>query len=372
MAFGTAKKTTTELLILESDQVDLSKASYAQELSFTALDEETSTFTVTMDRTLFRKPLEIIMMVLEANGFAPNFENLLSCFDTLTHGVRIKALDRPDSDEPHTPRIFIPSLNFQLPAKNRVGYLLKKFYAEIEGYELELARLRTGEIDDTGNKKQSREQLKKELERVMGENGRLQNSVNQLTQQLAQAMKSQAHVTKALETNNIIPPQLKPVTVREISLQERTVTMKSGRATYVVPLFFLRAMPKVGDPCMLNMKDDRIVDAYFYETPGREFEVEMAQVLHVQAPDVKVRDTKRKTHVWTAKHESESEALTQIKRGSKVVLHSIDGFHIKLTPVADQKADLWTYAVQEHSTIFQVERARQTDLNALPLFKGKG
>ncbi len=370
MAFGARK--TSELLITESDQVDLSKASYAQDLTFTALDEETTTFTVTMDRIHFRKPLDIIIAVLEANGFAANFENLLSCFDTLVHGVRIKAVDKPTSSEgPHTPRSFIPCLNFQLPAKHKVGYLLKKFYADIESYEMEIARLRTGELDDSGNKKQSREQLKKELERLQTDNGRLQNSVNQLTLQLSLAMKSQAHVTKALESNNIIPPQLKPVTVREVSLQDRTVTMKAGRSTHVVPMHYLKALPKVGDPCLLNIKDDRIIDTYFYESAGREFQREMAEVLHVMDQSCKVRDSKRRTHIWTAKHESEADVLRQLQRGSKVVLYSIDDFNVKLSPVAVQKPEFWTQIVHEHSTIFQVERAMQSSPNTLPLFKGK-
>jgi hypothetical protein len=368
LAFG-AKK-TSEQLILENDQADLSKASYSPDLSFTALDEETDTFSVTVDRVHFRKPLEIVLAVLEANGYASNFENLLSCFDTMVHSVRIRAADRGNS-ETVTARSFIPSLSFQLPSKSKVGFLLKKFYAEIEAYELDIARLRANDQDEAGNKKQSREQMKRDLERLQTENARLQSNVVQLTEQLAQAMKSQAHVTKALESNNIIPPQLKPVLVREISLQERTVTMKAGRSSYTIPIFFLRTMPKIGDPCFLNIKDDQIVDAYFYESPGREFHHEMAEVLHVTEESCKIRDSHRKTMIWTVKHPQEAQVFTELKRGSKVILASIDDVIVKLSLVVDQNTDRWSQFVLEKQTVFQLEMDRKGDSSVLPIFDEK-
>ncbi len=368
LAFG-AKK-TTEQLILESDKADLSKASYNSELSYTALDEETETFTVTVDRVHFRKPLEVVLAVLEANGFATNFENLCSCFDTMVHSVRIRAADK-SQDEMLSARSFIPCLSFQLPSKNRAGFLLKKFYTEIEAYELDIARLRAGEQDEAGKTKQSREQLKRDLERLQSENNRLQATVNQLTEQLAHAMKSTAHVTKALESNNIIPPQLRPVLVREISLQERTITLKSGRTSYTLPIIFLRSMPKIGDPCFLNIKDDQIIDAYFYESPGRNFHQEMAEVLHVEEQSCKLRNSQRKTLIWTVKHPQEAHVFAQLKRGSQVILSSIDDVVVKLSLVLNQNSGYWTHIVQEKQTVFQLEMDRKTETAALPIFDGK-
>lgn len=368
MAFG-AKK-TSEQLVTESDKADLSKASYSSDLSFTALDEETETFTVTVDRVHFRKPLEIVLAVLEANGFATNFENLCSCFDTMVHSVRIRAAERA-GDETVTAKSFIPSLSFHLPSKNRVGFLLKKFYSEIEAYELDIARLRAGEQDEAGNKKQSREQLKRELEILKSENARLQSNVNQLTEQLAMAMRSQAHVTKALESNNIIPPQLKPVLVRELSLQERTITLKSGRTSYTLPIFFLRFMPRIGDPCFLNIKDDQIVDAYFYESRGLDFHQEMAEVLHVEEQSCKIRTNQRKTLIWTVRHPQEAQVFSQLKRGSKVILSSFEGVPVKLSLVLNQDTGYWTHIVQEKQTVFQLELDRKSEAAALPTFDGK-
>ncbi len=368
LAFG-AKK-TTEQLILESDQADLSKAGYAPDLSYTALDEESDTFTVTVDRVHFRQPLEVVLAVLEANGYAANFENLLSCFDTMVHSVRIRANERSSGDL-LSARSFIPCISFQLPSKNKVGFLLKKFYAEIEAYELDIARLRAGEQDEAGNKKQTREQMKRDLERLQNENARLQANIARLTEQLAHAMKSQAHVTKALESNNIIPPQLKPVLVREISLQERTITLKAGRTSYVLPIFFLQTMPKIGDPCFLNIKDDQIIDAYFYENPGVEFQKDMAEVLHVEGDSCKLRDSQRQIHIWTVKNPQEAEVFTRLRRGSKVILSSMDGVLVKLSLVVDQSTGYWTHIVQEKQTTFQLEMERKSDPDALPNFDGK-
>jgi hypothetical protein len=368
--FGTRK--TSELLITESDQVDLSKARYSLDLSFTGLDEDSSRFCVTMDRIPFHKPLDIVMTVLEANGFASNFENLLSCFDSLVQGVRIRTADKGESIYQHIAKAYNPCLSFQLPSKERVGFLLKKFYGEIEAYELELARLRTDELGDPAAKKQSRDQLKREIERLQVENGRLQSRVDQLTGQLAQTMKSEAHVTKALESNKIIPPQLRAVIVREISLQDRSVTMKSGRSSYVVPMFMLRTLPKIGDPCLLNLKGEEVIDSYFYESPGSDFETEMADVLHVSEGSCKLRDAKRKTHVWSAKYPQEVAIIGEIKRGSKVIMSSYGEVIVKLSVVSEQKSSLWTQPIQEKSTVFQVERSRQADSASLPIFDRKG
>lgn len=368
MAFGGKKN--SERLITEGDQVDLSKAVYSPDLSFTALDEETSTFTVTTDRVHFHKPLEIIMTVLEANGFASNIENLLACLDSLGQGVRVRAPESANADAGPIPvKYYIPCLNFQLPSKNKVGVLLKKFYAEIEGYELELAKLRGVEPDENGKKEKSREQLKRDVERLQIENSRLQATVNQLTEQLTHSMRSHSHVAKALESNNIIPPQLRPVLVREISLENRTVTLKAGRSSYVMPMALLRDLPKITDPCLVNIKDDKVIDAYFYETAGRAFEEDLAEVLHVEDQTCKLRDSRRKTHIWTAKHEEEGRLFPQIKRGSKVIISSIDGAIIKVNLVVEQDLGIWTQLVQDKQTTFQLERDR--DAATLPIFDGK-
>jgi hypothetical protein len=368
LAFGAKKN--SEQIILESDQADLSKASFAPELSHTDLDAESDIFTVTVDRVHFRKPLEVVLAVLEANGYANNFENLLSCFDTMVHSVRIRAADRPHG-EAFVARSYIPCISFQLPSKNKRGFLLQKFYGEIEAYELDIARLRAGDPDESSHKKPSREQLKRDLERLQTDNARLLSNVAQLTEQLAKAMRSEAHVTRALESNNIIPPQLRPVLVREISLQERTITMKSGRTGYVLPIFFLRTMPKIGDPCFLNIKDDQIIDAYFYEKPGRDFQLEIAEVLHVEEPSCKLRDSERKNLVWTVKHPEEAQVFAQLRRGSKVILSRIDGVIVKLSLIVDQNSGRWTEAVQDKQTVHQLEMARKADAAALPVFDGK-
>ena len=139
----------------------------------------------------------------------------------------------------------------------------------------------------------------------------------------------------------------------------------------MIPLYFLPSLPKVGQPCLLNIKDDHIIDTYFYEAPGREFHVEIAEVLHVSEQGCKLRDADRKTYIWSAKHSQEVKLFSQIKRSSKVIISSIDDVIIKLSLVAEQQSNVWTQLVQEQNTIFQIERARKADPTSLPIFDGK-
>ncbi|MCX6127687.1 MAG: hypothetical protein NTX25_01320 [Proteobacteria bacterium] len=346
-------------LIFKADQLDLSKASYNSDLSSTDLDPESSSFHVTVDRLLFQKPLDMILTVLDANGFAKNFENILSCFDSLTQGLRIIALEKSPPEAPIQVKSFIPCLSFQLPSKGKVGVLLKKFYSEVESYELELAKLRGKIPQGEADKNKSREALKNELDRLKADHSSLQSKCKLLSMQLSMAMKSQASVTKALESNNIIPPQLKSVLVREIRLQERTVLLKSGRSSFFLPMALLQSLPKPGDACLLNLKDELIIDAYFYEAAGRPFVKEIAEVLHVRENSCKIRTSNRKTEVWTALNDLELQSLAKIKRGSKLIISIIDSVILKIAPLGEEQRNIWSHLVQEKQTIFQLESARQ-------------
>jgi hypothetical protein len=357
-----------ERVIAEKDQVDLSRASYAEELSSIAMDEAKETFHVTWDRASFRKPLEIISAVLDAHGYALNFENLIACLDSAVLGARVRLTE--DEDIPQKAKAFLPCLSFEMPSKNRVGFLLKKFYSEIEHYERELARLREG--DPTTPGKGNRDQLKREIERLQAENLQLTSKLQELTSRLAEAMRSQAHVVKALETQNIIPPQLKLGVVRELSLADRTVMLKVGRSQYVAPLAILHQIPKPGEPCLINFKDDAVIDLYCFENQGRPFHREMAEVLFVGEKSCKIRDSQRRSHVWQAQHDWEVEQLRTLNRGTKVILHSIDKVTIKISVIIDPDAELIKSSVQEKITMFQLEQMRQQDATDSDPPHGKG
>jgi hypothetical protein len=361
-------KKTVECVIAEMDQVDLSRANYTAELSSIGIDEVKEHFHVTWDRASFHKPLDIISKVLDANGYALNFENLIACLDSAILGARVRV-----SDDEHIPRkakAFIPCFSFEMPKKNRIGFLLKKFYKEIEHYESELARIREGDPAHPG--KANREHIKQEIERLQRENAQLTSRLQELTSRLAESVRSQAHVTKALEKQNIIPPGLKSGVVRDLSLVERTVTLKAGRTHYTIPLVLLLEIPKPGEPCLIKFKDDTVTNIYCYEQQGRPFHQEIGEVLFVGEKSCKIRDSHRKNILWQALNDSEIQQLRTLKRGNKVILYSIDDIAIKISLVLDPDAERIKSGVQEKIALFQLEQSRQINFSDVETSNGKG
>ncbi len=359
LVFDTKKQ--QEQVVTQAERVNLTKASYSPVLSSIVMDEDSASFHATWDRVTFRTPLEVIQTVLEANGFAKNFENILSCLDSFVLAVRVKSPERAAEDLPIQAKSFLPCVSFELPTKKNQGPLLKKFYAEIESYESEIARLKIGELSSDKGSPSSREQMKKELARLEDENEKLQLKIQDLAEQLAQSMRSQAHVAKALESQNIIPPQLKTAVVREISIKERKVYLKSGRSNYAVPLALLQAVPKPGDHCLINIIKDLIVAVYFYETQGKAFTRQLGEVLYVEGQSCKVRSSSRRTYRWDATADWEQSMLATLERGSTVILYLMDEILIKMSVVIDPGCEHFMQKIQEKQTIFQLEQANASE-----------
>lgn len=344
-----------EYIVVHEHQVDLSRASYAPELSSTDLDADTGRFHATMDRVVFKKPLEIITMVLEANGFVINLENLLACFDSYTLGAKIKMGEKYQAEQRPAPRHFLPCVQFELPNRSKKGALLKQFYAEIESYEMEIARLQDGDPKKAGEKAKSREQIKKEMERLLAENSKLKSQVGELSQKLAEAVKTQVTVERALESHNIIPPQLRSATVREINFHDRTILLKANRSSLSLPMALLRSMPAVGDPCLVHIDEGRILGAFFYNKEGRAFTQELADVLYVGEGFCKLRTSRRRMFNLNPQNDTEKELISTLKRGTKIILHSIDYHLIRFEKVEMPPEDGFAHRVQDKIAMHQLE-----------------
>jgi hypothetical protein len=356
LVFGNKK--LDEQFVIEKDQVDLSKAIYSEELSSIAIDPEAQNFQLTWDRISFRRPLELISTVLESQGFANNFENLLSCLDSMIVGVRVGLPEKTSAEGPKQAKSFLPSLSFQLPSKAKVGIILKKFYAEIESYEAELRTLREKQPSSKIKLERNQEILERENERLKAQTAELKQRVELLTGELSHAQRSQAHTAKALETGNIIPPQLKIAVVRELSLTERMLYLRVGRHNFAVPMTMLMALPKLGDSCLLQIINDEIVDVFFHESKGQPFERDLATVLYVDKNACKLRDSRRRILSWQAQNEWETQQLKQLRRGFKLITYSVNGILLRFSLVRDPKADHLQQLVQEEITIYQIEQEK--------------
>lgn len=348
-------KKNFEYIVVHEHQVDLTKASYAPELTSTDLDEDTGRFHATVDRVLFKKPLEIVTKVLEANGFVINLENLLAALDHFTLVTKISLNERFQAEQTPSVRHFLPCIQFELPNKSKKGSLLKQFYAEIESYELEIARLQDGDDKKPGEKAKSREQLKREFERLQMENAKLKGQVGELSQKLGDAIKSQVSVERALESHNIIPPQLRAATVREINFHDRTILLKANRTNVPVPMALLHELPAIGDACLVHIEDSATRGVFFYQKEGRAFDVEVAEVLYCGEDFCKIRNGQRRVFNLHAQNDVEKSIAARLKRGDKILLHSIDGHLIRFEDLRMPLSDRFTHRVQEQIALHQLE-----------------
>lgn len=360
-----AKKLLEEIVV-DDDKVELSRAAYSPELSSTDLDGETGTFHVTLDRILFKKPVDVAITVLNAHGYAINLENILSCLDQFVLGAKVKAPERSDGEGRALVKNFLPCAHFTLPNKSKIGNLLKLFYSEIQGYEQEIARLQDGELKKDGEKQKSREQLMREIERLSGENTRLQTKLNDLSSQLTEALRFQANANRALASQNIIPPQLRLAQVRELIFAERSVLLRSGRTNISLPMALLETLPKQGESCLVNIVDGTALGAFFYESKGQPFEKDWADILVAKPEVCKVRDSQRRQHVLRAQNEAETELFRQLKRGQKVCLYRAAEVIIRIEAMNAARPEIFTREMREAIALFQISQNAESPLEALP------
>ena len=333
-----------ELIVTEPKEVDISKAAYYPQLGSADLDEDTKIFHATIDRVVFQKPTEIISKVLAANGFSLNLENILACIDHFSIGAKVKLHAKSNGDLPSA-KYFLPCIQFPFPNKRKIGSTLKQFYQEISKYEEELSRLQ--KPGTSKGKKKDATQLSKELEKIKDENKALKMKINELATKLSQSRKSAASAEKAMVSQKILPPELRIATVTNISFSDRLVSLKAGRSSFSLPMSNLHALPNTNDPCLLTVRDGVIHDSFFYRGPNTPLNAKIASVLFVDASLCKVRDNERK--IWLIKSSSQNESLMfqNLKRGGRVLLHTVDNHVIRLTKIDSDSEMRWVRAAQE-------------------------
>lgn len=347
------------------DLVDLSRAMYSPSLSSTSMDEETRTFYVTMDKVTFKKPLEIITAVLDANGYALNLENILACFDEFTVAARVQLTSRKSGDGTPLAKDFMPCIQFQLPDKEKVGPVLQRFYSEIENYEDQLAQLAQKSVTRIKqNPKKDLSENSKDLERLKDDNSKLKAQVEELSARLAEAAKFQANANKALASQNIMPPNLRLATVREINWEERTVLVKVARTAYLVPMCLLFTLPKPGDSCLLHLEDGKLLGAFCLGRESTRWRLEEAHVLAIENSSCKLRDARRKIHTIPAKNEEEKRLFQGFRRHEKLVVYIFGEHIVRIEKLADIGHRQHLHRVQEAIACHQLqeqvaEEARQ-------------
>ncbi len=325
----------TEQILETEDQADLGKASLSLQLSSTGFDEERQEFHVSLDRALFKDPVTIISTVLEANGYVLNLENILASLDQF----KFVPLAKVNQRSPHpVAKSYLPCIKFQLPSKSQVGPTLRRFYDEIQHYEVAINELQQ---QNTAPLRQSRrpDSHKEQVMKLEEENKVLKKEIDDLKLMLSRAVKSEATANKALASQNLLPNNIRLGIVRELIIEDRQILLKSGRTSIIVPMALSQVLPNVKDKCLVHYEKGIAIGCFFYETNGIVLKPVLSQIIVMDSQVCKVRDINRRTWCIVIKNEEEAKILKLLKKGDFLQLFIFDNQVLRFESMIGQKRD---------------------------------
>jgi hypothetical protein len=307
---------TLERIVTSAEECDLSHATLSPELSATGMDQAAGRFFATVDKVNFRSVAEIVGTVLEAHHFALNLENLLACLEQFQIGARVRL---KSTGFPPVAKAFYPCVQFQLPAKSRVGPLLSKLYEEVERYQAELhgLRQRVTEVEESATVAK----LQRENKKLQKENQELCDRLLDCTQRLARLERAQKDTAQALQEQNLLPAHIRFATVQVVDWDRRVVTLKAGPAAFDLWLCNLAAVPRPDQICLVRFQDGNAEGMFLTEGEAVFPAAQMSSVLFVEGDTCKVRDESRREWCIQAQNPREQETLQRLFRGDRLVLY---------------------------------------------------
>ncbi len=303
-------------LFNDPSKVDMQKASVRLSQSIVYYDEPSQTFYATLDRLCFQSGIEIIQTVLEAQGFSQNFENMISCLETLHIGVYSESAKIQPNQDISKIKQYNHVLSFKTPSKSRSGSLISEFYEEIQKYEFELQTLR--EQVDKGNKNpKDKNELKAEgtLSELSKENAYLHSEIKKLRKQVNELQREEIH--SGSQAGDDVPDGVRVASVSSISRKQRVVTMKSDRQSLNVPFQAFDVLPTHGDECLVWVDGHNTYHAItLVPNKAKIVDKYIADVLSREGEQIKIRLPHREELVL----QFDEKLLQGCQRGSQVIV----------------------------------------------------
>jgi len=346
-------------VISEDSGIDLSKAEINKNLSAVAFDNDEKFFYITVDKILFSDPASAIRTVLEAHGFVPNLENILSCLDSFKFSAYVKSAGKPDSETtPLKVQEYLPCIRFELPQKNKVGDLLQSFYDELSKYESKVSdpNQMPWSLDPEFKKAKV---LKEEIRQLKEDNKELRSQVSELTYQLSQEQRSLSRASKALDSQRMLPDNAKICRVENVDLKGRKVKVKCHRKVIDIPTHMLDRVPEFQARCLITFDegDDVPLGIIFFNNEELgNLEKRTAELLYVKGDTFKARDSKRNEFQIKAVNPLETETIKSLCRGMKVVISISDGYVVRFSVLGDTDAQKFKCQVQEKFIVYDIAR----------------
>lgn len=315
-------------VIARKDDADLAKAKLDAGLSAVDFDDDGQYFYMTLDRAVFTDPVSTIRTVLDAHGFVPNLENILSCLDSF----RFSILTRLPSGEaeatgPAKVAEYLPCLCFELPQKNRIGAILQSFYDEVSRNDGK------GSGKDNSEQKKAEQhtirKLREKNEQLEAENKALEQQVAELTRQLSIEQRSLSRASRALDSQQVLPSNARLGRIESIDLKQRIAKVKCRRRVYEIPTHILGHVPDFQARCLLTLDEDDdepIGIVFFSNTELADLENRTAEILYVDGTKFKARDSRRTEFQIRAVNDLEAETIRSLTRGDRVLISIADGY----------------------------------------------
>jgi hypothetical protein len=117
----------------------------------------------------------------------------------------------------------------------------------------------------------------------------------------------------------------------------------------------LSRLPAVGERCLINIEEGKVISTFFYEQKGEAFDIKIARVLFVDNNLMKVRDSGRKTWTLEAKNKFERELFDNTKRGAKILLYIHSNHVVRVDSMLKSNTKIYTEKVNRDLAINDIQ-----------------
>lgn len=354
-------------VISDKGDADLSKATINKNLSAVDYDADEKIFYITVDKILFSNPVSTIRSVLDAHGYVPNLENILSCLDSFSFSAYARMPNKDNLEStPVKINEYFPCIRFELPQKNKVGDILKSFYDEISKYES-----RTTDRNNQGRLPEPEliksKGMKSEIDRLKAINIELSEQVSALTYQLSREQRSLSRASKALDSQRVLPDNAKICRVEHVDLKRRMVKVKCYRNVIDIPTHLLDRVPDFQSRCLITFDEGENIPIgilFFDNEELGSLERRTAELLYVEGDTFKARDSMRNEFQIKALNEQEAETIRSLRRGMKVVISIADGYVVRFSLLGSKMSDEFTSWVQEQFIAHDIARIQLVNVSS--------
>ncbi len=355
-------------VISAQQDADFSSASLNKNLSAVGYDNEGKYFYMTLDRALFSDPVSTIRTVLDAHGFVPNLENILSCLDSFNFSANSR-ISGKNSSESTSVKVteYLPCIRFELPQKNRVGDILQSFYDEISKYESKTQDA-DGQAWKTDPEIKKTKILKKEVETLNIENKKLTEQLSALTYQLSLEQKSLSRASRALDSQQVLPDNAKICRVDHVDLKQRKVKVKCNRKIIDIPTHMLDRVPDYQARCLITFDEDEYTPLgiiFFNNEELVDLEKRTAELLYVKGDTFKARDSMRNEFQIKAVNSMEAKTIESLSRGMKVVVSISDGYVVRFSVLGTTDDRQFKSLVQEQFIVHDIARNQLVTMQSI-------